>query len=148
MEQLKQVPTVLLPIVVVELIVEFTEEQFYVGQLVDFLDKVPRWCVGQVAEIDYPRSMMCIYNVGWSDKWNEWVSFDSDRIAEFRTHTTEDTGPPPAGRPKSEHRAMLTGMGFSEGQARRALDMCWNNPILAQRFLLRIRNGKPNQFLA
>eukprot|EP00475_Leptophrys_vorax_P030603 TRINITY_DN4600_c0_g1_i1.p1 TRINITY_DN4600_c0_g1~~TRINITY_DN4600_c0_g1_i1.p1 ORF type:complete len:169 (-),score=23.19 TRINITY_DN4600_c0_g1_i1:254-760(-) len=146
--QLNQIRSGSVPSVVVELIAQYAEEQFYVGQLVDFLDVVSRWCVGQVAEIDYPRSMVCIHSVGWSDKWNELVSFDSNRIAEFRTHTKGDTGPQrtPA-EPNSESLTMLNKMGFPLEQASRALVMYGNNFDQALNFLFRTRFYKPNQFL-
>lgn len=58
-----------------------------VGDLLDCLDSVNKWCPAQV--VDISNGKYRIHFTGWSDKWNEWIDQDSDRLAEYRRHTVE-----------------------------------------------------------
>eukprot|EP01083_Nonionella_stella_P103309 294895_1 len=66
---------------------------YAIGDHIDCLDSVQKWCMGQVAAVRGETHVKVHYR-GWSDKWDEWVAVDSDRIAPFRTHTSGNTGPP------------------------------------------------------
>lgn len=54
------------------------ETRFAVGQNIDVLDSVNRWCNAEIIKIAGPE--MYIYYTGWSSKYNEWLPIDSDRV--------------------------------------------------------------------
>lgn len=74
------------------------KKDFNVGDLVDVRDTVNKWCIGRVKEkteaalyIHYevrchPHAMSTVerasvWTQGWSEKWNEWISLASERLA-------------------------------------------------------------------
>ncbi|KAJ8601774.1 hypothetical protein CTAYLR_006829 [Chrysophaeum taylorii] len=58
---------------------------FYVGQWVDVEDTVHQWLEATVMRVR-ARRMLVHYN-GWPTRWDEWLDFDSRRVAPFRTRT-------------------------------------------------------------
>mmetsp|Transcript_32996 Transcript_32996/g.58054 ORF Transcript_32996/g.58054 Transcript_32996/m.58054 type:complete len:430 (+) Transcript_32996:214-1503(+) len=74
----------------------FTGRQLQVGQWVDVLDTVDQWLEAQVID-----TMQCpngpkafIHYIGWPDRWDEWITFDSPRIQPLRTHTVQSMTAP------------------------------------------------------
>jgi len=69
------------------------KQGFEVGDFVDVLDTVQRWCVGRVVEKKDDKVL--IHYEGWADRWNEWMPMSKNRrLALFRTYTKgKDTGP-------------------------------------------------------
>lgn len=63
-----------------------------VGDLADVRDKVGKWCVAKVIKIDQEQQRVYVHFDGWGDKWNEWVSVCSDKLAKYRTYTSGYTG--------------------------------------------------------
>eukprot|EP00475_Leptophrys_vorax_P028868 TRINITY_DN4202_c0_g1_i1.p1 TRINITY_DN4202_c0_g1~~TRINITY_DN4202_c0_g1_i1.p1 ORF type:complete len:135 (-),score=31.90 TRINITY_DN4202_c0_g1_i1:264-668(-) len=91
LEQLACIPAAIrLPVVVMELITEFAEQQFYTDQLFDVRDKFQKWCVGRVVEVGKEDNVLIHYE-GWSSKWDEWIWIpaDSARFAQHGTHTQQ-----------------------------------------------------------
>ena len=62
-------------------------ENIQIGDLLDVLDQVRRWCVGEVIQDCYQEEeeqrYLLVHYLGWSDKWNEWISTSSSRIAPY-----------------------------------------------------------------
>ncbi|RLN31289.1 hypothetical protein BBJ28_00018843 [Nothophytophthora sp. Chile5] len=65
--------------------------QFFVGQWLDVKDTVNQWLESTV--MDIADGKVLVHYHGWPTRWDEWIEFDSDRIAAFRTRTlhTQDT---------------------------------------------------------
>lgn len=61
--------------------------QFYVGQWLDVKDTVAQWLEATVMEVDSESRRMFIHYNGWPVRWDEWIDFDSNRIAPFRSIT-------------------------------------------------------------
>ncbi len=59
----------------------------YPGLFIDVRDTVDKWCEGEVLEVDSVRRRVYITYTYWSDKFNEWLPVDSERIAPFAMHT-------------------------------------------------------------
>jgi len=72
-----------------------TREQDYlpkrVGEIIDCMDTIKKWCVGTVQKMEKDR--VEVHYRGWSDKWNAWVPLKQGRIARYRTHTHGETDP-------------------------------------------------------
>jgi hypothetical protein len=66
-----------------------------VGDLADALDSAKKWCVVEVLKVEKLKNgslKYFVHYVGWSDKWDEWLAWDSARLASHRTYTQGDTG--------------------------------------------------------
>ncbi|CAI5746128.1 unnamed protein product [Peronospora destructor] len=61
------------------------QRQFFVGQWLDVKDTVNQWLEATV--MDIADGKVLVHYHGWPMRWNEWIDFDSDRIAAFRTRT-------------------------------------------------------------
>jgi hypothetical protein len=59
--------------------------QFFIGQWLDVKDTVNQWLESTV--MDIADGKVLIHYHGWPTRWDEWIDFDSDRIATFRTRT-------------------------------------------------------------
>ncbi|KAG2521788.1 hypothetical protein BBO99_00005627 [Phytophthora kernoviae] len=59
--------------------------QFFVGQWLDVKDTVNQWLESTV--MDIAGGKVLVHYHGWPTRWDEWIDFDSDRIATFRTRT-------------------------------------------------------------
>lgn len=65
---------------------------FQVGEFIDASDSVQKWCVARV--VDKRENEIYIHYEGWSDRWNEWIPINSERLAPYRTRSKgRDTGP-------------------------------------------------------
>lgn len=60
--------------------------RFFVGQWLDVRDTVNQWLESTV--VDMSEDKVLVHYHGWPSRWDEWIDFDSDRIAAFRTRTT------------------------------------------------------------
>lgn len=72
---------------------DYTDRQLQVGQWVDVLDTVDQWLEAQVIEV-LPGPKAFIHYIGWPDRWDEWIPFDSPRIQPLRTHTVQSMTAP------------------------------------------------------
>ncbi|CAM9650484.1 unnamed protein product, partial [Ectocarpus sp. 13 AM-2016] len=61
--------------------------RFYVGQWLDVKDTVNNWLEATVMDMTSSGSRLQIHYNGWPPRWDEWLSWDSPRIAPFRTRT-------------------------------------------------------------
>ena len=61
------------------------------GGYVDAVDSSQKWLVAFVKQIDPAKGALVRFD-GWSNKWNEWLSLKSHRLAPFRRHTLVYTG--------------------------------------------------------
>lgn len=69
-----------------------TKAQYEVGQWVDAKDTIDQWLEAQVVQIrdkfkDVKQAL--IHYNGWGSKWDEWIDFSSERIANFKTYTIQ-----------------------------------------------------------
>ena len=55
-------------------------EDLIVGDFVEVLDTVKKWCVARVIKIDQDKKSVRIKYSGWDDKWNEDIGFSSPRL--------------------------------------------------------------------
>lgn len=58
---------------------------FFVGQWLDVKDTVNQWL--ECTVMDISEDKVLIHYHGWPSRWDEWIDFDSNRIAAFRTRT-------------------------------------------------------------
>mmetsp|Transcript_36145 Transcript_36145/g.41158 ORF Transcript_36145/g.41158 Transcript_36145/m.41158 type:complete len:670 (+) Transcript_36145:136-2145(+) len=66
-----------------------TRRSFQVGQWLDAKDTVGDWLEAQITKIS-DRRCYIHYN-GWPNRWDEWIEMGSDRLAVFRTHTSQNS---------------------------------------------------------
>lgn len=57
------------------------------GLIIDVLDSVNRWSEAEVKEVDEERKRVLVSYLHWSNKWDEWVHWNEDRLAPIHTHT-------------------------------------------------------------
>jgi len=72
---------------VVSLILSYCVEAFTIGQLVDVLDPIDKWCIASIVEVDQKRMVTKVHYVGWEPKYDEWIPLQSERIVAAFTHT-------------------------------------------------------------
>eukprot|EP00903_Cladosiphon_okamuranus_P005527 g5505.t1 len=63
------------------------KRRFFVGQWLDVKDTVNNWLEATVMDMTSSGSRLQIHYNGWPSRWDEWLSWDSPRIAPFRTKT-------------------------------------------------------------
>eukprot|EP00357_Protocruzia_adherens_P035177 CAMPEP_0115012418 /NCGR_PEP_ID=MMETSP0216-20121206/24723_1 /TAXON_ID=223996 /ORGANISM="Protocruzia adherens, Strain Boccale" /LENGTH=128 /DNA_ID=CAMNT_0002381467 /DNA_START=123 /DNA_END=506 /DNA_ORIENTATION=+ len=63
---------------------------YAVGAYVDAKDSVNRWCLAKI--IDRNEDMVNVHFDGWSSRWNEWYSINSNKVGPFRKYTKGYTG--------------------------------------------------------
>ncbi|DBA01950.1 TPA: hypothetical protein N0F65_006683 [Lagenidium giganteum] len=61
------------------------QRRFFVGQWLDVKDTVNQWLECTVMEV--AEDKIKVHYHGWPSRWDEWIDFDSHRIAAFRTRT-------------------------------------------------------------
>ena len=61
--------------------------RFYPGQWVDVKDTVNQWLEATVMSVDYASNAIFVHYNGWPTRWDEWIPFNSPRIAPFRSRT-------------------------------------------------------------
>lgn len=68
--------------------VQVSERAAYmvVGSYVDAMDSSQRWLAASIKEVDPAKGVFVQFD-GWSNKWNEWLSMRSSRLAPFRRHS-------------------------------------------------------------
>ena len=74
---------------------EKTPDQLQVGDFIEVLDTVQKWCVARVLEVNQDKKTVMIKYSGWDDKWNEEINFKSSRLCvQLGTHVavTDNTG--------------------------------------------------------
>ncbi|TYZ62383.1 hypothetical protein PybrP1_000781 [[Pythium] brassicae (nom. inval.)] len=59
--------------------------RFFVGQWLDVKDTVNQWLESTVMAVSEDKVL--VHYHGWPSRWDEWIDFDSDRLAAFRTRT-------------------------------------------------------------
>lgn len=65
--------------------------RFFVGQWIDVKDTVNQWL--ECTVMDIADGKVLVHYHGWPTRWDEWLDFDSDRIAAFRTRTLHTLNP-------------------------------------------------------
>jgi predicted amino acid dehydrogenase len=69
--------------------IAFTEawrQELKVGSLIDCLDTVHKWYTGSVVEVKGEIVKMTFE--GWSNRYDEWISRSSERIASYKSIAT------------------------------------------------------------
>jgi hypothetical protein len=61
---------------------DFTKSKYEVGQWVDVKDTIDQWLEAQVIQVRNNQAFVH-YN-GWGTRWDEWIDFNSPRIAAFK----------------------------------------------------------------
>jgi hypothetical protein len=69
-------------------------KKFFLGQWLDVKDTVNQWLEATVMDINVEESKALIHYNGWPVRWDEWIAFDSPRIAPFRTRTLHSSNGP------------------------------------------------------
>lgn len=69
---------------------DFNKAKYEVGQWVDVKDTIDQWLEAQVIQVRSPNQALIHYN-GWGTRWDEWINFESPKIAPFRTYTVQST---------------------------------------------------------
>ncbi len=60
---------------------------FKVGQWIDAKDSLEQWCEAQIMDVKDKR--VFIHFFGWGNSFNEWINYDSNRLALFRSYTLQ-----------------------------------------------------------
>lgn len=63
-------------------------KRYYVGQWLDVKDTVSQWLEATVMALNEENGTIFVHYNGWPTRWDEWIDFDSPRIAPFRTRTS------------------------------------------------------------
>jgi hypothetical protein len=58
------------------------------NSFVECLDTVNKWITAQVLKISSDDKMYFIHYVGWSSKWDEWITKDSPRLRPYKNYNT------------------------------------------------------------
>jgi hypothetical protein len=66
---------------------DFTKSKYEVGQWVDVKDTIDQWLEAQVIQIR--NNQVYVHYNGWGTRWDEWIDFNSPRIAAFKTYTVQ-----------------------------------------------------------
>ena len=66
---------------------DLTKNKYEIGQWVDVKDTIDQWLEAQV--INVRGNQAYIHYNGWGTRWDEWIDFNSPRIAAFRTYTVQ-----------------------------------------------------------
>jgi hypothetical protein len=66
-----------------------SDTDFSVGNLVDARDLRGKWLLARVEAIE--RGKLLIHYIGFSKKWDQWISSQSDRLAPCHTKTKSDS---------------------------------------------------------
>ena len=72
--------------------------RFWPGQELDVLDTVSKWAEAEVVAVDEDMEKILVTYVFWSDKWDEWIDFDSERVAARGAKTYAGSGLPQVGQ--------------------------------------------------
>ena len=62
------------------------------GCFIDSKDTMNTWCVAKIINIDFEQKTLKVRYEGWSDKWDTTLTFNSNRIAQFRMKSELYTG--------------------------------------------------------
>jgi hypothetical protein len=74
------------PSVIADIVVEFANDGFRIGQMIDARDKLGRWCIAEIKEFESDRAL--VHYIGWEGKWDRWVEIDE--TAAVFSHTTSN----------------------------------------------------------
>jgi hypothetical protein len=66
---------------------DFTKSKYEVGQWVDVKDTIDQWLEAQVIQVR--NNQAYVHYNGWGTRWDEWIDFNSPRIAAFKTFTVQ-----------------------------------------------------------
>jgi len=61
--------------------------KYKVGQWVDVIDTMGQWLEAQITKLSVDK--VRVHFNGWGSRWDEWISVNSPRIAQFRTYTIQ-----------------------------------------------------------
>ena len=53
-----------------------TKCPFSVGEHIDCLDTVKKWCNAEVVEVDMPSKTIYVHYTGFTAKYDEWISWE------------------------------------------------------------------------
>ena len=62
--------------------------RYELGQWVDVKDTIDQWLEAQI--IDIREDQVFVHYNGWGSRWDEWMPFNSPRIALFRSYTVQN----------------------------------------------------------
>jgi hypothetical protein len=66
---------------------DFSKTNYEVGQWVDVKDTIDQWLEAQIVQVR--GTQVYIHYNGWGNRWDEWIEFNSPRIAPFKTYTVQ-----------------------------------------------------------
>ena len=65
-----------------------SKRKFEVGMWVDAKDTIDQWLEAQITNMS--EEQVYVHYNGWGNRWDEWLSKTSPRLALFRTHTVQN----------------------------------------------------------
>jgi hypothetical protein len=72
------------------------ERRFFPGQWLDVKDTVNQWLEATILDVDRLEKRLFVHYNGWPARWDEWLPFDSPRLAPFRSRTVHSSLAPQA----------------------------------------------------
>jgi hypothetical protein len=112
------------PLEMVDLIVDYVTDGFQPGDLADVFDKIGKWCIARVLEVNAQERTIKVHYIGWSaERFDEWVPADEKRIVPAFTHTAsaQPRDDPSTGFALESRVVRLASEGFSTEEARKFL---------------------------
>ncbi|XP_078664482.1 PHD finger protein 20-like isoform X3 [Branchiostoma floridae x Branchiostoma belcheri] len=64
-----------------------------VGAKMEAMDYLKKWYPAKIEEVDYEEREILVHFEGWNHRYDEWLTFDSDRIRPVDRLTTRKEGP-------------------------------------------------------
>jgi hypothetical protein len=61
---------------------DFGKSKYEVGQWIDVKDTIDQWLEAQVIQVR--NNQVYVHYNGWGTRWDEWIDFNSPRIAAFK----------------------------------------------------------------
>lgn len=56
------------------------KKRYYIGENIDCQDTVKKWLNAEIVSVRHNPHEIRVHFSGWSQKYDEWISIDSNRI--------------------------------------------------------------------
>lgn len=60
---------------------------FEQNDIIDAQDTVGKWYESTVVKVDEEKKQILVHYNGWESRWDQWLDFTSDKVADLGTHT-------------------------------------------------------------
>jgi hypothetical protein len=78
------------PVELCQIIADFCEFQFKVGDLIDCKDPFRKWYLAEVLKVSPDVSKVFVHYLTWSSRWDEWIDISDDKISRIYSRESQD----------------------------------------------------------